>query len=50
MKIAKTKRGRRIVFWGTVAGVAVVADLVLHHASEMVRSPGLARLMHGSSR
>ena len=35
---------KRIAFWGTVAGVSVLANLALEVAAHQSRSPGLKRL------
>lgn len=36
--------GRRVAFWGAVAGVSILANLGLEVAAHQSRSPGLRRL------
>lgn len=36
--------GRRLAFWGAVAGVSILANFGLEYATSQAGSPGLARL------
>lgn len=37
-------RGRRLAFWGTVAGVSIAANFFLELAAAKIPSPGLRKL------